>query len=80
MITEEELKMEAKRLGYAIFKRKPTVKFLPCTCGHNRRTHRYNSAGEFYVCKECGRVSPSGKDSDDAKKKWNEMIQAETLG
>ena len=53
-MTVEELRTEAAKLGYDIIKR--PQRFLPCICGHNRRTHEQGSLvnGTILKCKKCG--------------------------
>lgn len=81
-MTVEELKEEAKKLGYNIIKIKKTERLLPCTCGNNRREHWHGiniKSGmpyEILKCTKCGK-EVKGDSKDDAIKKWNEMIKKE---
>ena len=77
-MTEEELKAIAKDMGYNLIKAEPYIKFKPCTCGSNRRSHWYNSKGsQCYECKKCGKQSPWGKTEQEARKLWNFIIEKE---
>ena len=83
-MTYEELKVEADKLGYNLIKKNQYIKFLPCTCGNNRRhlvyripCKEYPEGGDFYECTECGKSGPVGKSERDAKIKWNQMIEGE---
>ena len=80
-MTFEELKAAADELGYSLIKKRYTENFLPCTCGHNRRSHVYSyTHGEYchtLQCKNCGR-SVTGSSDSDARIKWNNIIREET--
>lgn len=77
-MTIEELRAEAKTLGYNIVKKSPPMeKFLPCTCGNNSRsrwwgTHDYNSV--IVECRKCGR-RVYGKNERELRKKWNAIMR-----
>lgn len=79
-MTFEELKAEATRQGYYLIKMKERVNLLDCTCGGKRRTHwskiKDNQCFAGLQCIKCGR-KVWGKDTLDARKKWNEAILAE---
>ena len=79
-MTVDELRKEAKALGYNIIKIKKREKLLPCTCGCNRREHWDRlSQGEWFnllVCAKCGKEA-EGKNEYDAIHNWNEMIKGE---
>lgn len=53
-------------------------RFLPCTCGCNRRSewtfYNNNSSGIRLVCNKCGN-SANGKTRAEAKRNWNIMIR-----
>ena len=78
-MTLEELKSEANKLGYNLVKKREYIKFLPCTCGCNRREHwvrSYIDSDEIkvlLVCAKCGR-EVDGKNLDAAKRAWNESV------
>lgn len=80
-MTFEELKAEAKAKGYNLIPVKKQEKFLPCTCGCNRREHwiRWVDDGTETIlkCCKCGK-SASGMSEAEAKRNWNEMIRAES--
>lgn len=75
-MTVEELKAEAKALGYNIIKIKKKEKFLPCTCGANRRSWWYH-AGSSNITLECNRCGfkVEGKDESEARHNWNLAIK-----
>lgn len=80
-MTLEELKKEAKAHGYKLLPIKPREKFLPCTCGCNRREH-WIAWGDFgkeitLKCCKCGK-NESGGTEEEAKKNWNVMIKEES--
>lgn len=69
-MTLEELKAEAKKMGYKLVKDSPYERWNACTCGHNRRTLWTTPNGYRYVCNKCGR-SVEGRTQREAKKNWN---------
>jgi len=79
-MTFEELKAEAKRQGYHLIKCRERINLLPCTCGCNRRNHwskiKDNQTFAGLECIRCGR-KVWGKDTLDARKNWNKVIEAE---
>ena len=77
-MTVEELKAEAKKLGYKIIPIRNRVKLLPCQCGRKRLQMWVDGGspgGFFYVCPRCGRASLTGKTVNGARKKWNKMVE-----
>jgi len=78
-MTYKELKAEADKLGYVLLKRQEKIKFLPCRCGHNRRSRQYFSReGTGYVrliCMKCGHKTGWAKGEDAARKLWNEEMK-----
>ena len=80
MMTIEELKAEANAHGYNLIPQKKQEKFIPCTCGCNRREHwiRWVDGGTETTlkCCKCGK-SASGMSEAEAKRNWNEMIRGE---
>ncbi len=72
-MTVEELKVAAAELGYRIVKKQRTEKFLPCTCGSNRRETWFGPDGCSLICIKCGKRS-KGKTISEAKHNWNLMI------
>ena len=76
----EELKAEAKKLGYNIILQKKPEPFLPCTCGCNRRTHWVSSKYgiETYIlrCMKCNKEA-RGSSEAEARRNWNKMIRKE---
>lgn len=79
-MTIEELRREAKALGYNIIKiPQPMEKFLPCKCGNNSRsrwwgTHDYNTV--IFECRRCG-ARAHGKNEREARHNWNEIMNGE---
>lgn len=83
-MTVEELKAEAKKLGYTVIKKSEPVKILPCICGKNRRERWYRGSNIFYKCAYCGFKSPEANTDRQANLNWNEAVKEtksnETLG
>ena len=77
-LTFEQLKAEADRHGYNLVKKRQYVKFLPCTCGCNKRHTLYSMERIIwnvgYKCVRCGKEA-FGKNAEDAKLNWNDMIR-----
>lgn len=77
-ISLPELRELAEKLGYKLVPIKKYVRFLPCSCGCNRRIHwSVVNNSEYSVileCKKCGFEVP-GNSEDDAKHNWNKMIR-----
>ena len=76
-MTFEELKQEAKRQGYNLTKAEPYIRFMPCTCGFNRRRVCHSPEGYEFECMRCGKTGGIGATEKQAKQFWNEMIIAE---
>lgn len=79
-MTVDELRAEAKALGYNIIKINPMEKLLPCVCGNNRR-ERWSLSGAYdgikLKCTKCGRAA-KGKNEREVRHNWNEMVRGET--
>ena len=79
-MTVEELRVEAKKLGYNILKISKKEKLLPCTCGGLKRDHFVTLCGEVWYdglrCTRCGKQA-IGKNERDAIRNWNKMIRGE---
>lgn len=80
-MTVEELRKEAKDLGYNIVRINPKEKLLPCICGCKRREHwtRFLK-GEVYTvlgCEKCDREA-MGRTDREVRHNWNEMIRGES--
>ena len=76
-MTVEELRCEAKALGYNIIKINPMEKLFPCVCGCNRREHWYVSGafdGVKLKCMKCGREA-KGRNDREVRHNWNQMIK-----
>lgn len=83
-MTVEELKAEAKKLGYNIIKIPEKVKKLNCVCGASSRLVKswylsgYGAeSGLFFRCKKCGRESDVAKKETEAIKNWNALVEKE---
>lgn len=77
-MTVEELKAEAKKLGYNIVKiPEPLEPLTPCVCGRKKPQRWFGRFSlEQYICSNCGRAGEPGK-KREARHNWNEMIKAE---
>ena len=79
-MTVEELKAEAKKLGYRLIPIPKQEPFLPCTCGCNRRTHwvssMYGVETSILRCMKCNKEA-RGSSEAEARRNWNEMIRKE---
>ena len=79
-MTVEELRKEAKALGYSIIPIVRTEKLLPCVCGSKRRDHwiTYVKGTRMQVlkCRKCGR-SECGTTVREASHNWNVMVRGE---
>lgn len=79
-MTVDELKSEAEKHGYNLIPKKKYEKFIPCTCGCNRREHwvRFVDDGieTTFKCCKCGK-SASGMSEAEARSNWNKMIRQE---
>ena len=83
-MTVEELKIEAKKLGYNIIKIKPKTKILPCICGRKRMEKWYfcqegKDTKIEIVCPICYREA-IGKTEQEAIENWNNSILREING
>lgn len=62
-------------------KKKPYVKFVPCTCGCNKRHlwscwgSDYNTSSYYYKCVKCGAKGGYAPSRDAAKLTWNEAMK-----
>lgn len=79
-MTVEELKIEAKKLGYNIIKKQEPIKLMRCICG-NYKPVRYWAPNDktglwYYVCPKCDLKANKSKTKYDAKKNWNELIKS----
>lgn len=88
-MTLEELRAEAKKYGYGLYKigaQKP--KLSPCTCGrkhvdlwHEARYIKDNKGierkrwGYFVQCPNCGRKSEWSINEIGARNNWNKIIE-----
>lgn len=55
--------------------KKPYERFLPCTCGCNRRDLWNRNDRYWYKCRNCGLVSDESRTTAGAKRNWNSMIK-----
>ena len=77
-MTVEELKAEAKAMGYTLIKKQPPMeKFLPCTCGRNSRSRWWGVHKDDAViveCRGCGR-RVCAKNERELRQKWNAVMR-----
>ena len=77
-MTLEELKEEAKKLGYRVVPISKYVKLLPCTCGRKQLNGYWwdsENHGYFYKCPVCDLKAPLAKTDKEARQEWNKMIE-----
>lgn len=73
-MTVEELKAEAKEMGYKLMPAQPYEKLKVCICGCKRREHWSNCETVILRCMRCGR-EVVGHDETEARRNWNRMIE-----
>lgn len=77
-MTVEELKQEAKQLGYKIIKIPEKIKKSNCICDANSRNvqlwYTFNGMCQ-YRCKKCGREGNAGKSKRIAVQSWNYAVK-----
>lgn len=89
-MTVDELRAEAKAMGYGLHKLKPYVKTLPCVCGRKQISLWHcpiyikdsqgverKTYGTQLVCPNCGKKGAWGKTEREAKILWNESVIGE---
>lgn len=76
-MTFDELKLEAKKLGYRLEKIQEPVTLLPCpVCGKKRTSEWYKQGGlRFRQCCNCGFAGNYGENSKEAKIEWNKTVE-----
>lgn len=77
-MTYEELKNEAKKLGYNLIKQPTYIKMLPCPCGAPRTRIRHYSTvlRKWYYCTKCGfHGNRDAKTITQAKINWNTAVK-----
>ena len=78
-MTLDELKAEAKKLGYHLVKNTPKISLLPCPIGGRKLTYEWQNCvtGKFFrQCKCCESFDGYGaKTSNGAKLGWNEAVK-----
>lgn len=74
-MTVDELKKEAKKLGYNIIKKAEYIKFSPCKCGEKYPQVWLYEDGFFYKCPKCGAKSKMAKTEREARINWNNMVE-----
>ena len=74
-MTVEELKKEARKLGYTIIKKNPYITLDPCKCGRKKPwMWPAQDGSEFYKCPDCGLRAPNAKNNRQARINWNELV------
>lgn len=80
-MTVDELKEEAKKLGYNVIKRQERIKLKPCKCGRKRIDQWidwiHREANIYYKCPQCGRQSEKCETEREARIAWNDMVESE---
>ena len=84
-MTFDELKLEAKKLGYRLEKIQESITLLPCPICGKKRTNEWhmslkstqqNQGGLlFRQCNNCGFAGNYGKNSKEAKIEWNKTVE-----
>lgn len=79
-MTIEELKAEAKKLGYRIVPEPERITLMPCPlCGKKRTEEWFEQGGfRFRKCANCdfrGSRGSRGRTAKDAKAKWNDAVK-----
>ena len=80
-MTVDELKEEAKKLGYNVVKRQEWIKLKPCKCGRKRIDQwvdwSHHEASIYYKCPQCGRKSEGCRTEREARIAWNNIVESE---
>lgn len=85
-MTLEELKAEAKELGYRLVPEKtPMPRLLPCSCGRKRIERWVNCEQDgpntlFYACPDCDKTSAPKPTEREAREAWNEIAGKDVVG
>lgn len=84
-MTFDELKLEAKKLGYRLEKIQEPITLLPCPiCGKKRtsewqmtplQSHIQQGGLLFRQCNNCGFAGKYAKNSKEAKIEWNKTVE-----
>ena len=76
-MTIEELKEEAKKMGYKLVKDRPNIKLLPCPCGKKNGVYfDYTKDWQkFAICSKCGLRGSPAKRVYEARENWNKAVQ-----
>lgn len=76
-MTFNELKLEAKKLGYRLEKIQEPITLLSCPiCGKKRTSEWYQQGGlRFRLCNNCGFAGNYGRNSKEAKIEWNKTVE-----
>ena len=75
-MTVEELKAEAKKLGYKIVKNPTYIPLAKCSCGAKFSVKaKWTVYGHAYKCKKCGLESYPAKTYKQARENWNKAVQ-----
>lgn len=70
----EELRAEARQLGYSLVKQTTYDKLARCRCG-GQPMSQIALRGKYYRCTKCKYESPKAKYKYQAIKNWNNAVQ-----
>ena len=76
-MTFDELKLEAKKLGYRLEKIQEPITLSPCPICGKKRTSEWHQQGGllFRQCNNCGFAGKYAKNSKEAKIEWNKTVE-----
>lgn len=76
-MTFDELKLEAKKLGYRLEKIQEPITLSPCPICGKKRTSEWHQKGGllFRQCNNCGFAGKYATNSKDAKIEWNKTVE-----
>ena len=72
--TVDEVRVEAKELGYNLIKQSEHVKVSPCICGRKKIGYWGGPEGYFRRCPHCDFEGPAGKTVKEATINWNKAV------
>ena len=76
-MTIEELKAEAKKLGYKIVKDRAYLKLWPCPCGAKNSVYMdyTDDWQKYYRCKKCGFMGYFHRKTYGEREEWNRAVE-----